>query len=183
MTLSFNGNDGWRDAPRKSALFGIRGGSIRKTCRTFMFGAMNTYISSIRQTPPRQQSSSPSSTVLSLPADNMQPRSLIFFTMVTLLSAVSSLPSPGPASDLTPRVKVTLPGGASIDTGDDLSDLGEFSPIEDGFLEGDSDTGGGSDEIGYVHLGRAWFGLWQGLMRVLVRLTARSQTDWGASAP
>jgi hypothetical protein len=113
----------------------------------------------------------------------MHARSLIFFTVLTLMSAVSSLPSPAPASDLTPRVKVTLPGGLKIDTGDDLSDLGEFSPIEDGFLEGDSDTGGGSDKIGYVHLGQTWFASRKGLMRVLVRLTARSQTGWGASAP
>jgi hypothetical protein len=80
----------------------------------------------------------------------MRTGSLTAIVLCALLSAVAALPT----ENLDRRVSVTLPGTNTsiIDTGDDLSDLSEFSPIEDGFLEGDSDTGGGSKQIGFVHL-------------------------------
>jgi hypothetical protein len=80
----------------------------------------------------------------------MQVRSLTALVLCALLSAVAALPA---TETLDKRTSITLPGSNSsiIDTGDDLGDLGDFSPIEDGFLEGDSDTGGGSDEIGSVY--------------------------------
>jgi hypothetical protein len=79
---------------------------------------------------------------------NMHSRS-VALVLFALLSAVASLPAP-PAESLDRRVSVTLPGSNSsiIDTGDDLSGLSDLDPIPDGFLEGDSDTGGGSKTIG-----------------------------------
>jgi hypothetical protein len=79
----------------------------------------------------------------------MHSRSLVGLVLFALLSAVASLPAPA-AESLDRRVSITLPGSTTpiVDTGDDVGGLSEFSPIEDGFLEGDSDTGGGSDQIG-----------------------------------
>jgi hypothetical protein len=80
-------------------------------------------------------------------------RSLIALTFFALLSVVASLPAPA-AESLDRRISITLPGSDApiIDTGDDLSGLSELDPIPDGFLEGDSDTGGGSKQIGYVYM-------------------------------
>jgi hypothetical protein len=78
----------------------------------------------------------------------MLTRSLISFTILALTATVLALPTP-PA--LGSRTDITLPGGIKVDTGDDIGDLSEFSPIEDGFLEGDNDTGGGSGNIGQVN--------------------------------
>jgi hypothetical protein len=79
----------------------------------------------------------------------MHSRSVVALVLFALLSVVASLPAP-PAESLDRRVSVTLPGSNSsiIDTGDDLSGLSDLDPIPDGFLEGDSDTGGGSKTIG-----------------------------------
>jgi hypothetical protein len=80
----------------------------------------------------------------------MHARSLTTLLFCALLSAVGALPTEAHEK----RITVTLPGTNTsiIDTGDDLSSLGDLSLIPDGFLEGDSDTGGGSKTIGLVHL-------------------------------
>lgn len=65
--------------------------------------------------------------------------SLISFAATAPLADRAALPS------LDRRLVVTSPGGIGIDTGSDVGDLAGFSPIEDGFLEGDNDAGGESD--------------------------------------
>jgi hypothetical protein len=73
-------------------------------------------------------------------------RSIFLIAFLALSTTVFALPTP---ASLDARLKISLPGGPTlIDTGDDLGDLSEFSPIEDGFLEGDVDTGGGSGSTG-----------------------------------
>ena len=67
---------------------------------------------------------------------------LALLTLVTAFPLPFHLPSP---RTLVPRINITDPLGLGIDTGSDIGDLAEFSPIEDGFLEGDNDSGDGND--------------------------------------
>lgn len=73
-------------------------------------------------------------------------RSIIVIVFLALSTTVLALPAP---ISLDARLTIALPGGTPIlSTGDDLKGLPEISPIEDGFLEGDSDTGGGTASTG-----------------------------------
>ena len=63
--------------------------------------------------------------------------------VLMLCVTVFTLPTPPTSSEtFSRRANISTPLGVGIDTGDDIGDLAQFSPIEDGFLEGDSDSGG-----------------------------------------
>ena len=71
----------------------------------------------------------------------------LVFALLALLNITAAVPIPKPG--LVRRANVTTPLGLGADTGGDIpalaNGIGEFSPIEDGFLEGDSDSGDGND--------------------------------------
>jgi hypothetical protein len=79
----------------------------------------------------------------------MHARSFTTLVVCAFFCAVAALPT----ESLDKRTGITLPGSTKplIDLDGLLDGLGDFSPIEDGFLEGDVDTGGGSGKIGFVH--------------------------------
>lgn len=71
--------------------------------------------------------------------------STLIFTTLTLTALATAFPIPAILPSLLPRVNLTDPLGLNLDTNKDLKDISNFSPIEDGFLEGDSDSGDGND--------------------------------------
>lgn len=79
-------------------------------------------------------------------ASAMHLATLLSFLALAFIANVLALPVPYRLStSLNRRLNITTPIGVGVDTGEDVGELSQISPIEDGFLEGDSDSGDGND--------------------------------------